>query len=502
MCVISYTSNTHLTFPQKHFGVLVILFTSYLFAYYSFTDQFKMFVDKLKINLSSRTSYIPRAGYSKLPSSPEPPKINSFNLSKKCGISIPFDPTINFESYLMSIGDLVGDDKLVFAGKNNDLIKIYLVSEFEVNKLLEYHPQVVIDGKVFLLKKLSEHGHRIFLCNTEPEMPDSLLISELVKFTKVVSPMKYMNLGCRNKRFAHLMSFRRTVMVEDVEKLPSYFNLFFDNVICKIFIIIDKVRCFRCQGEGHLSKSCPQGQKEPSNLEQDIQMSDPVVLNSDNPPASALSLPGQHRTVSCDFVPAFASRTETTLPTADNSAAYPSLPSSSAQSAEVASLPDVGNTSCLDSSSKKILIARSDSIESFSSLNPSSQHTDIINEKKRTRDTVSPSGSDSDTDKKKRLVVSNSNTDEDLSHLHPFFKDYDEGVDPVEFTNLISDLRNAQNKIEIIENNYSYDPRVVITVLNKLSTEVFDKKCKSRLKNLANGISKKLEKVNQNPNTQ
>lgn len=38
------------------------------------------------------------------------------------------------DKYLCAIGDLVGDKSILFAGKNNDQIKFYLKSEFDVNK--------------------------------------------------------------------------------------------------------------------------------------------------------------------------------------------------------------------------------------------------------------------------------------------------------------------------------------------------------------------------------
>lgn len=124
------------------------------------------------------------------------------------------------EKYLFAVGDIVGDENMLFAGKNNDLVKIFLSSEAEILKLYENHPQIVINDKVLTVRKIVNNGHKIFPCNTEPGMPDSILIHELSKYTKILSPLRFVNLGFRSERFAHLHCLRRSAFVNNVEDLP------------------------------------------------------------------------------------------------------------------------------------------------------------------------------------------------------------------------------------------------------------------------------------------
>ncbi|KAI5737451.1 hypothetical protein M8J76_013721 [Diaphorina citri] len=201
-------------------------------------------------SLTNRVSYVPRNGYGKTTSQSNSPKVDSLYLSKKCGFSLPFDSSIPMDKYLCAVGDIVGDEKMVFAGKNNNIVKFYLINEAEVNKLYDNHPQLVIEGKILLVRKLVDNGHKIFLCNTEPGMSDALLINEISKYAKVVSDMRFVNLGSRNERFSHLIGFRRAVFVDNIDNLPGSFPLFYENMNYKIFIIIYLVR-------DHRHQSCP-----------------------------------------------------------------------------------------------------------------------------------------------------------------------------------------------------------------------------------------------------
>lgn len=239
-------------------------------------------------------------------SKPNPPVTESLYLPKTCGFSLPFDPEISQDTYLAAIGDIVGDEKMVFGGKNNNIYKVYLQSEAEVNKLYENHPQIVIDNKILTVSKLVDNGYKIFLNNVEPGIPDHMLTKELAKYTKIVSQIKFVSLGSRNERFSHMIGFRRTVHVERIDNLPASFNLFFDNSIYKIFIVIDKVKCYKCNAEGHFSNNCP---KDPVSVQERVAN----INKSTTPVTPSSESSGNQRTDGniSTFLPVFATKTNT-----------------------------------------------------------------------------------------------------------------------------------------------------------------------------------------------
>ncbi|KAI5744858.1 hypothetical protein M8J76_005935 [Diaphorina citri] len=255
-------------------------------------------------SLTNRVSYVPRNGYGKTTSQSNSPKVDSLYLSKKCGFSLPFDSSIPMDKYLCAVGDIVGDEKMVFAGKNNNIVKFYLINEAEVNKLYDNHPQLVIEGKILLVRKLVDNGHKIFLCNTEPGMSDALLINEISKYAKVVSDMRFVNLGSRNERFSHLIGFRRAVFVDNIDNLPGSFPLFYENMNYKIFIIIDRVKCFKCNSEGHLRNNCP---VESVSVQERLVNNDETTVTPQAPQVSI-----RNDAIISTFLPSFGSPTATT----------------------------------------------------------------------------------------------------------------------------------------------------------------------------------------------
>ncbi|KAI5724572.1 hypothetical protein M8J77_004388 [Diaphorina citri] len=451
------------------------------------------YADMFKKSSSSRVSYVPRSGYNKSPPPANSPKVESLYLPKTCGFSLPFDPTIPMDKYLCAIGDIVGDSKMVFAGKNNDLVKIYLTSEAEVVKFYETNPQIVIDGKVLTVRKLINNGHKIFLCNTEPGMSDSMLINELTKYTKVVSDMKFVNLGSRNERFGHLIGFRRTVLVEDVEDLPASFNLYHENMTYKIFIVIDRVKCFNCNAEGHISKNCP---VEKTSAQERLK------INKDTQSDGSQAGDQRRDEPTCSFLPSFASRTPTT--------AIPPLMEVVVSSPAPAPV-DAFSTPTISPESETPVGVSTDVTEPCD-VSGASMETEAFIEmssqemKKNLNDNNTV---ETDKGKKRSLAQSPPPQDcekkvcvqaNDLEPICPLIEKHEPSVDPHVFIDLIHELKGTPNKrkLDIINDNYDMSPQSVVEVLEKIVTEQSEIKIKNRMKNLCKTISNLMKEHNSN----
>lgn len=434
-----------------------------------------MFSDTLRkhLPLYNRISYVPKPGYNKAPPVSSVPMVDNLYLPIKCGFTLPFDPDVSMEAYLCAIGDIVGDHNMIFAGKNNGVVKIYLSSEVEVTKLFDSNPQIFINDKPFLLRKLFNHGQRIFLCNVEPEIPDNILIEELSKHAKVVSPMKFVNLGVRNGRFSHLIGYRRMVSVDDVENLPPYFNITFENKHYKIFTLIDKVKCFRCHAEGHLANNCPGENKEDKNsvaktpaqdhLQRVLENYSNVITSSPTPVCTPVPDVPSFSHVDA-LMPTFSSSSQTKEQPKEDFPELILLPTALTDNAGSASLP--GPVICVDEE-----IVKEDQTEIDVVLD--------VKSKKRPSESLVKTG-----DKKVR-----SEQNIEFGPILPIIGKYNSSVDSTEFVRLLDGLKNSRKKVEVIKHKFNMLPADVMSLLDNLALDLsLDSKLKSKLKHLSKSI--------------
>ncbi|KAI5743362.1 hypothetical protein M8J77_017316 [Diaphorina citri] len=466
----------------------------------------------------SRVSYVARGGYNKTPNVSNGPKVDNLCLPKTCALVLPFDASITMDAYLCAIGDIAGDDRLIFAGKCNDKFKFYLATEQDALTFYERHPQVVINNKPLTVMKLVNNGHRIFLCGTEPCMSPSFLANELSKYTKVLSDIKFVTLGSRNARFGDVLGFRRDCFVDDVTDLPPFINVHFDNTNYKIFIIIDKVKCFKCQGEGHLVKNCP------SNFSAQDRLAS-VPASSSQPPPPLVD------PVVNNFLPTFANRTAVGASTPLNVEVVSLTPESMSTPPPVISFPPPSPPAGISgaapsdapvvpdpalSSSVTVVESHVPPASAVDDPSPPADDTpvpaevasdkvpelvpdtDSVMECDTPRNVGKKRGNSSSpvNDKIDKKVCVDPNLD--IKFLAPVLTQIEPSLDPDVFFNLIDDLRSqtTKKKIDIIKSNFNMDPKFFTSLLEKLVLEQIlspHTKIKNRFKNLIKVLNSAIQ---------
>lgn len=479
----------------------------------------------------NRPVYTQRTGFNRNSSQSLNTQVENMYLPRKCGFTLPFDPTISMDKYLCAVGDLVGDKSIVFAGKNNDHLKFYLKSEFDVIKLYDNHAQVVIDSKPMVVRKLIDDGHKVHLCCVEPGIPDSALIQELSKYTKVISNMRFLNLGSRNERFSHVASYKRQVFVDSIDDLPTSFNIHYENIICKIFIMIDRVRCFICNEEGHLKDKCPtlvpnsddsQTPKPPAD-KQNRKSSIQDRISSFESAGTSTSLPTKLKDdngITNLFVPAFGSRNVAALNAAltegsvspilpaplSQESNEQSAPASQAQVDPVGTNAQVGvpavtkeNVPVLPEKAtdgrKPGVVTPTGEKDAVSPSDNSVMDVETRMEKGTKRHHESSPPPAKCIDKKVCTnISSNLNPDNDLDCIIPVIEETISSVKAEVIINLMNDVRNfqVQKKLEIISDKYNMEPNEFISVLSKIlsgcSGHSVSSKILNRIKNLKKAL--------------
>ena len=82
------------------------------------------------------------------------------------------------------------------------------------------------------------------LSNVYPEIPNSVLVSNISSFCKVVSQIRPIPLRFKNKELTHIMSFRRQVQVLFNPNVipPDHINFSYCNVDYRVFLSTESVR--------------------------------------------------------------------------------------------------------------------------------------------------------------------------------------------------------------------------------------------------------------------
>ena len=165
--------------------------------------------------------------------------------------------------------------------------------------------EVAFDGSYLEVTPLVRPSTRLTLSNVYPEIPNQIVLENLFPFCKVVSQIRPIPLGIKSQSMSHIMSFRRQVYVIVAQNVtpPASISFQHASVTHRIFLSTDAIRCFKCGGLGHMSRSCKWGTPTPTpthNLTTHSILHPPSSIPNANP------IPNTHpKTLTRQFVVCF-----------------------------------------------------------------------------------------------------------------------------------------------------------------------------------------------------
>lgn len=183
------------------------------------------------------------------------PKTNFERLSRRHGIKVA--TKVSVEQCSLAVGDVVGHQNIVSASRMNKVVVLFLSS---VEKALEVVQTGIVIEELFVpVVPLSTPSKRITLSNVPPFIKDEVLIRELSRFGKIVSPIKKVNVGCKSPLLSHLVSFRRQVhmVLKDDGDFDVVFKFKVEDYDYTVFATSDSLKCFGCGEVGHIVRACP-----------------------------------------------------------------------------------------------------------------------------------------------------------------------------------------------------------------------------------------------------
>jgi hypothetical protein len=200
------------------------------------------------------------------PHNSNPTKMNPFP-KKDQAIILSVDDNLKLGDYVTSISEIVEPKNITFASRiSNNRVCIYLSSSQLAESLARQHKTIVIKGINISIRRLITPSKRIILSNVCPSIPHNML-EQLIRQIGLqpLSTVSFLRAGIPGEQFAHILSFRRQIYVEDNKdiELPSSMVLTFEDTSYRIFLNHDDMCCFICKKPGHIASQCTQ-HAEPS----------------------------------------------------------------------------------------------------------------------------------------------------------------------------------------------------------------------------------------------
>ena len=182
------------------------------------------------------------------------------SMSRNNGISFVALPDVSIHDYIKALSQTTPAECIISASRiSNQRIAVYLNKKDAVFKAI--NNGLTYQNTFIQINPLTLPTTKLTLSNVYPEVPNHVLVKQISTFCKVVSPIKPIPLGFKDKNLSHIMSFRRQVQVMILPNVtpPDHINFTHDGSNYRVFLSTDAVKCFECGEFGHVSRVCKKG---------------------------------------------------------------------------------------------------------------------------------------------------------------------------------------------------------------------------------------------------
>lgn len=209
------------------------------------------------------------------------------SVSRNNGISFVAKPDVSIHDYIKALTQTTPAECIISASRiSNQRIAVYLNKKDAVFSAI--NNGLTYQNTFIQINPLTLPTTKLTLSNVYPEVPNHVLVKQISSFCKVVSLIKPIPLGFKDRDLSHIMSFRRQVQVIIPPNVtpPDHLNFAHDGSTYRVFLSTDAVKCFECGEFGHVSRVCKKGvtEKGKSDPKHPPKRSTTKQSDSDNAP--------------------------------------------------------------------------------------------------------------------------------------------------------------------------------------------------------------------------
>lgn len=349
---------------------------------------------------------------------------------------------------------------------SNNRVCLFVNNKETANELIDVHKIVNINDNELTIRPLVSRAKRIILSNVWPFIPNNLILQELQKLHILpVSQISYIRAGNSDQALNHVLCFRRQMYLNpnDVDKIPPYLIIRFDDTDYHIYLSAEKLICFVCNEEGHLAKFCKQAEGSPNTLTQQV----PAQSKEDSP--KDITTPAQLKD---NKITDTTQDMEKTEPTTSKDYMPPPKPPVLKRVAEkslstISSLSENTNTEKAENQG----------------------NTNIRKKKSRIETTTEPGLADRPTGE----ILSLADMTEQISPAKEFILRNEQNfpLNLVEMTQFLHDTYNKSNVIDIAL-QYTEELESLSSMLLKISDQPIESKLKNRISRLRRKLQNHL----------
>lgn len=273
-------------------------------------------------------------------------------LTRRHGVKVQC--SLSVEDCSLAIGEVVGHEHIKSASRMNNAIVVFLGSVDKAREIIS--SGIVVNDTLTPVLPLSTPATKVIISNVPPFISDDMIESHLMRYGRIVSPMRKISLGCKSPLLKHVVSFRRQVYMvldQDDGHLDLTMKLKVGGFEYTVYATSNTTLvCFFCNMSGHVARDCVRkrqsetrplngsaGSKEDGSPEADVSAVSapptPLTEPSQAPSSGSLAAPNKVTSVPLD----------NDLRTPDDGAPAPEAGSPVCSKAELVSLSAEGSVS-------------------------------------------------------------------------------------------------------------------------------------------------------------